>query len=247
MKVVIKPLNRNAWSGIVHYKNCHTTLAPYFTRTGRLYTGLTEEDEVRLSEKLRMELDASSPFWLTFHIKMTDKDLILDTSDPYDELKYLFLKSHKRVANGMNDKKATANYIIINEEEEAVEANKIGQLKRKALKEFDKMTISEMRKCLRLYGHKADDLSNENAEFKLSTLVEEDPGRFLATWVMNTNKDTEFLVQEAISKNVIRKSKNVYKYGTDIIGHGMDEVISYIDSPTNQDLKLAIMNEIKAK
>jgi len=247
MKVIVKPLNRNAWSGIIQYKNCHTSLAPYFTRTGRLYTGLSEEDEKRLGEKLRLELNPSSPFWLTFHIKMSGKDLVLSTDDPYDELRYLFLKSHKRVANGLADKKATANFVIINEEEEAIESNKLSQIKRKAIKEFDKLTVSEMRRCLRLYGHKAEDLSNESVEFKLNTLVEEDPSRFLTTWVMNTNKDTEFLIQEAVSKNVIRKSKNIYKYGTDIIGHGLEDAISFMDSPENQDLKLAISNETKAK
>jgi len=247
MKVIVKPLNRNAWSGITQYKNCHTSLAPYFTRTGRLYTGLSEVDEKLLGEKLRLELNPSSPFWITFHIKFSGKDLILDTDDPYDELRYLFLKSHKRVANGLSDQKATANFVIINEEEEAVESNKIGQIKRKALKEFDKLTVSEMRKCLRLYGHNAEDLSNDTVEFKLSNLVDEDPSRFLDTWVLNANKDTEFLIQEAISKNVIRKTKNVYKYGTDIIGHGLDETIAFMDSPENQDLKLAITNETKAK
>jgi hypothetical protein len=247
MKVVVKPLNRNAWSGIIQYKNCNTSLAPYFTRTGRLYTGLSEDDEKRLGEKLRLELNPSSAFWITFHIKMSGKDLILDTSDPYEELKYLFLKSHKRVANGMLDKKATANFIIINEEEEALESNKLSQTKRRALKEMDKMTISEMRKCLRLYGHKADDLSNDVVEFKLSDLVEQDPNRFLITWVTNTNKDTEFLIQEAVSKNVLRKTKNVYKYGTDIIGHGLEDAISFLDASENQDLKLAITNETKAK
>src|SRR4030042_3556252 len=122
MKVIVKPLNRNAWSGVIQYARCSTSLAPYFTRTGRLYTGLTEEDEVRLGEKLRIELNAASLFWVTFHIKLSGKDLVLDTEDPYDELRYLFLKSHKRVANGLADKKATANFVIINEEEEAVES-----------------------------------------------------------------------------------------------------------------------------
>jgi len=247
MKVIVRPLNRNAWSGILQYKNCHTSLASYFTRTGRLYTGLTPEDEKRLGEKLRIDLNPTSPFWITFHIKMSGRDLILETDDPYDEMRYLFLKNHKRVANGMGDKKATANFVIINEEEEAVESNKLSQIKRKAIKEFDKMTTSEMRKCLRLYGHNAEDLSNESVEFKLDNLVEEDPQRFLTTWVLNTNKDTEFLIQEAISKNVIRKTKNVYKYGTDIIGHGLEDAILYIDAPENQDLKLAISNETKAK
>src|SRR6056297_983904 len=190
MEVVVKALNKNPWSGVIQYRNCNTSLGPYFTRSGRTYTGLTKEDEERLGEKLRMDLTAGSMFWDTFHIKMSDKDLILETEDPYDELKYLFLKNHKRVANGLSDKKATANYVIINEVEEAKELNKYNKQKRKAFKEFDKLSFDEMRKCLRLYGHKSDTLENEIVEQKLSDIVENDPTKFLLKWVDNDSRET---------------------------------------------------------
>jgi hypothetical protein len=247
MKVVVKTINRNVWAGVAQYKNCNTTIQSYFTRTGRLYTGLTEEDEKRLGEKLRMDLAVSSPFWTTFHIKLGVKDLVLDLEDPYDELRYIFLKGHKRVANGLSDRKPTANYVIINEESEAREVNLRNKIKRTALREFDKMTLSDMKRCLRILGNKADEMSSEVVEQKLGDLVETDPASFIEKWVNNTRKDTEFLVQDAIAKNIIRKNKNIYKYGTDVIGHSLDETVSYLDKPDNQDLKFTITKETTSK
>jgi hypothetical protein len=247
MKVIVKTLNKNLWAGTAQYKNCTTSLAPYFTRSGRIYTGLSKEDEVRLGEKLRIDLSPTSPYWATFHIKLGVKDLILETSDPYEELKYIFLKGHKRVADGLADRKPTANYVIINEESEAKEENKRNQLKRRALRELDKLSIGDMRKCLRILGNKADEVSNEVVEQKLSNMVETDPFTFIEKWVDNKTKETEFLIQDAVAKNVIRKNKNVYKYGTDIIGHNLEATVDYLDNPTNQDLKFVITQETSAK
>jgi len=247
MKVIVKSLNKNTWAGVSQYKNCTTSLAPYFTRSGRIYTGLEKEDEVRLGEKLRIDLSPTSPYWSTFHIKLGSKDLILDIADPYEELKYIFLKGHKRVADGLNDRKPTANYVIINEESEAKEENKRNQLRRRALREFDKLTVGDMRKCLRVLGNKADEVSNEIVEQRLSNIVEQDPFTFIEKWVDNKNKETEFLIQDAVSKNVLRKNKNVYKYGTDIIGNNLEATIDYLDNAANQDLKFTITQETSAK
>jgi len=247
MQAIIKTLNTNPWSGVKQYKNCNTSIASYFTRTGNRYTGLSKEDEARLGETLRIDLAPTSPFWITFHIKMGTKDLVIDTTDPYDELKYLFLKSHKRVADGLADNKATANYVIVNEEMEAKEMNKFSQLKRRALREFDKMSIGDMRKCLRILGRNAEETSAEIVEQRLNDYIEADPLMYMEKWVNNKRKDAEFLIQEAVSKNVIRKNKNIYKYGTDIIGHNLEAAVDYIEDVTNQDLKFAITQETNAK
>jgi hypothetical protein len=247
MEITLKTLNTNPWSGVKQYKHCSTYIAPYLTRSGGLYTGLTKDDEVRLGETLRLDLSPKSPFWITFHIKMGAKDLVLNTTDPYDELKYLFLKNHKRVAEGLADRKATANYVIVNAENEAKEVNKFSQLKRRALKEFDKMSVGDMRKCLRILGRNAEETSAEIVEQRLNDFIEADPLTFMEKWVDNKNKDTEFLIQEAVSKNVIRKNKNVYKYGTDIIGHNLESAVDYINNSANQDLKFAITQETNAK
>ena len=66
-------------------------------------------------------------------------------------------------------------------------------------------------------------------------------------WVNNPNKEINFVIEEAIAKNIIRKNRTQYFFGTDLIGNGIDDVIVYLQDKKNQDIKLAIMNEIKSK
>jgi hypothetical protein len=244
MQIVIRPLNRNPWSGIIRYKDCHEALGPYLTRSGALYTGLTEADEKRIGDKIGKDLRSGSDFWDTFRVKFGATDMYLDTADILDELKYLFLKSHKRVASGLSDRNPSANYVIINHEEEAKEVNTFSKLERRAIKEFDKLTPGDMRKCLRLFGLNAETMSNDLVEQKLYEIVKGNPDKFLSKWVDNDSKTTEYLIEAAISKNIIKRNKTIYKFGSDIIGNTLEDTISYLDSPANRDIKDAIAKQI---
>lgn len=250
MEVVLKHKKKDSWAGVIKYKGCFDYISPVLTRSGNKHTGLTEEDAIRLEKALGLEKDTLAPFskyWTTFAIKISSKETILDTSRPWDELQYLFLKNHKRVANGLNDTKPMAEYVLINKDSEAQESNRINKRKREALKEFDKLSLDEMRKCLRLFGYKSDTMSSELVESKLFDFVEKDPESFFSKWVNNKNKDTEVIIQSAVAKNIMRKNKNAYYYGTDIIGTSLDDAISYLDNKANQDLKMTIMNELESK
>lgn len=267
MQVILRRYGKDAWSGVAIYKNCSTYLGSYFTRSGNLYTGLTKEDEKRLEDQLNYPVGTLRPtytdpnqiqlgpnkqkitgFWETFFIKIVgNQELTLDTDRPEDELKYLFLRNHKRVANGLGDRKPGVEFILINKETEAEEVNRINKTKRRAIKEFDKLSPEQMRKCLRLYGVNSENSSNEVVEAKLFELIEKDPAKFFTKWVDNSLKDLEFLIEEAVANNIIRKNKTVYKYGTDILGGSLDETISYLNNPSNRDLKLTIQTEIEAK
>lgn len=247
MKIILRPLRVNPWSGIHKYKNCTTALRSYFTRSGRLYTGLSAPEAEKLGKSLGFDLSPMSNFWSTFTIRIGNNDIILDTSDPYDELRYIFLKSHKRVAIGLNDNKPTADYVLIDENREASESNVRNKLRRKAMKEFDKFSPVTIRKILRIYGHKADNVSDDVAENRLNDLVDRNPQKLFDKWIDNKKREIEFLIQEAIAKNIIRRNKNVYKYGTDIIGHSLDDAVAYLENPANQDLKITIINEANIK
>ena len=250
MLVVLKHKRKDAWAGIIKYKSCFDYIVPALTRSGNRHTGLTQEDAVRFEKLLAFSegtLAPSSPYWITFAIKITKKELVLDTSIPLDEMQYLFLKNHHRVANGLNDIKAGADYVLIDKDADAQEANRLNKRKREAIKEFDKMSLEDMRKCLRLFGYKADTMSAELVEQKLFENVENQPEKFFSKWVNNKTKNTEFLIEAAIAKNVIRKNKNAYLYGTDIIGTSIDDAISYLDDKKNQDLKMTISNETENK
>jgi len=247
MKVTLKHINRYTWSGVKRYKNCVDSLGSYFTRSGRLYTGLTKEDEEKLGQALGYDLRPGSDFWDTYRVRISGEDMLMDTEDPMDELKYLFLKSHKRVRNGLDDMKPTANYVLVNKEEEAQKTNDYARTKRKAYKEFDKMKPSEIKKALRVLGQNANNVNDEVAEARLNEYIENAPSKFIEKWVNNTNRNTEYLVKEAVANNVIRRNKNVYKYGSDVIGHSLEEAVAYLDNPEYQEIKTAILNEVETK
>ena len=62
-----------------------------------------------------------------------------------------------------------------------------------------------------------------------------------------TEKNTIAEIEAAIAKNIIRKSRNVYYYGTDVIGKSLEDTVDYLDNKNNQDLKLTILQETESK
>jgi len=50
-------------------------------------------------------------------------------------------------------------------------------------------------------------MSNELVESQMFDIVDKQPKRFLDKWVNNKKKDTEFILEEAIAKGVIRKDR----------------------------------------
>lgn len=250
MEILLKHKRVDPWSGVTKYKSCSDYIAPSLTRSGNHHTGLTPEDELRLEKALGLgekTLAQYSSYWNTFTVKITNRELVLDTDRPWDELQYLFLKNHHRVSNGINDMKPKADYVLINKDSEAQESNRLNKRKRDAIKEFDKMSLEDMRKCLRLFGYKADTMSAELVESKLFELVEKDPEKFFLKWVNNKTKNTEFTIQAAIAKNIMRKNKNAYYYGTEIIGTSLEDAVAFLDNKNNQDLKITVLNELEVK
>lgn len=250
MEATLRFIRTNPWLGITKFNNCADYIGSYWTRSGNRYTGLTEEDARRLEKAMGYpegHLSPHSTFWTTYAITLGKKDLFLHTDNPEDELKYLFLKNHKRVAFGTANIKPNNDYVLVNSEAEAEENNKKFKVKREAYSAFTKMSLEEMRKCLRLYGFKSDSISSELVESKLNELIENDPQKYLLLWVNNNNKETQYLIEAAISKNIIRKNKNMYYYGTDVIGRSMEEAVLMLDEKKNQDIRMAILQEIESK
>lgn len=250
MVVELKIKRKNPWAGLIKYKSCFDYIAPYYTRSGSIYTGLTPEDEKYYEKALGYEegtLARSSAYWNTFCVKIGSKTLLLDDQFPRQAMIIKFLTGHKRVTTSLDKLDAGKDYLLINREAEAIEQNKQNKLRRDAIKEFDKLTLEQMRKCLRLFGVKSDTMSNELVESSLFNLIDKSPKKFFAKWIDNKTKDTEFLLEEAIAKGIIRKDRTQYYYGTEMFGDSLDEAIAYLDAKKNQDLKLSIMNQVKVK
>lgn len=250
MVVELKIKKKNPWAGLIKYKSCFDYIAPYFTRSGSIYTGLTPEEERRFEKELGYTegtLSKESDFWKTFVVKVGARGLLLDDQYPRQEMIIKFLSNHKRVATSLNKLDAGKDYLLINRQAEAIEQNRINKLRRDAIKEFDKLSLDQMRKCLRILGIKSDNLSNELVESTLFNMVDKNPKSFFNKWVNNKQKETEFLLEDAIAKGVIRKDRTQYYYGSELIADSQQDAISYLDAKKNQDLKLSIMNQISNK
>ena len=85
MVVELKIKKKNPWGSFLKYRNCFDYIAPYFTRSGSIYTGLTPEDEKYFEKALGYEeghLSKTSDFWTTFSVKIGTRTLLLDDSIP---------------------------------------------------------------------------------------------------------------------------------------------------------------------
>ena len=250
MIVLVKHARKNDWSNVFSYKNCSTTLVANITRSGSRNTGLTPEDEKELEEALGYKegtLSKTSEFWHTYSIKIGADGKKLNTNNPYDKLIYMVLKSHKRVANGFDTLTPDKDFVLVNQELEAISKNKANRRKREAIVEYSKLTPDQMRKCLKILGINADNSSSEVVESTLYEVIENRPDEFFLKWVDNNNKDIEYMIKQAISKNILRKNKSIYYYGTDIIGASLDDTIAYFKDKNNNDIKLAVMSALEIK
>lgn len=256
--VILRSLKKNSWAGVAKYRNCWDYLAPYLTRSGRVYTGFNvvgtdeeaeelEKERLQLEKKLGLDLSPNSDYWANFIIRIGSSDLFLDVDDPQDRLRYFFLKGHKRVKNSLLENKASADYVLINKDEEAQRENQFNKIKRLANKEFDKLTPGDQRKALRLFGVNADDMSNEVVEQRLYAIVDNNPERFIDKWVNNEVRELEVLLERAVSANVVRRHQFTYKYGTEVIGKDKEEAVHFLNNIKNHDIKAAIMNDLDAK
>lgn len=250
MVVELKIRKKNPWAGLLKYKNCFDYIGPYLTRSGSVYTGLTPEDEKYYEKALGYAegtLSKTSAYWKNFSVKVGAKSLILDDSFPRQAMIIKFLTNHKRVATSLDKLTAGKDYLLINRQAEAIEQNKINKLRREAIIAFGKLSLEEMRKCLRLFGVSANTLSNELVESTLFTLVDKQPKKFFEKWVNNKTKETEFLIEDAIAKGIIRKDRTQYYYGSEMLADSLQDCIAYLDAKKNQDLKISIINQVENK
>lgn len=241
---------KDDWGGITKFPNCTTTFGPYLTRSGKLYTGLTDEDIKRIAPKVGLEekdLQPEGSYFKTYAIKVTMQGVDINTDDPFDEITYIFCKHHHLVADGHKGVTNHHQFVLLDAEAEAKKHNVDKRKMREAYRELDKMTVDEMRRCLRVMGVRPGGLTNEMVESKLTDLIEEKTELFFTRWVENKNKDLIEILEHAIELNIIRRNKNIFYYGTDIIGNSTDDTLAWMKDKNNKEIFDGIKNELTAK
>ena len=245
VKLISKP-KHSTWSGKTQFPKTHDDIAPYFTKYGGIYTGLTDADAKALGKQLNVDLASTSEFWTNFFIRKSDKDLYLDIENsPMDKLKYLFLKGHKRVSNGLLDTtKSNTDYILLNELDEAKKNEVMINIKTKAISSYNNMNDIERKQALRLYGLKSEGVEQSVINQKLFNLIEADPEKFLDIWVDNSDRELEAFVHDCVGYGIIIKSKGNLSYNGSVLGSTAKEVALHISEPKNADLKSSLAKQL---
>jgi len=149
-----------------------------------------------------------------------------------------------KFAKSLSEKSAKAEFVIFNEEQEAVVNITARKVKREAFSVFNAMSPTEMRDALTAMGKKADSVSNEIAEDMLGTIVETRPEYFLTIAKDKFFKEKVFL-NKLIQQGIIKKGGSKVYYDQEMLGHDVESAIEYLTNPKNDNVVEALKKQLK--
>jgi hypothetical protein len=242
------------------------------TQFGELKEVLTDEEREYLESLIKTDLniysDKGKEFWnsklATIILKRTSKDLsdadlILDLSKPYDYIKYKIALVSHRVANSWDERYDNGEYVVVikDGESEFVDTIKKVNKEEKVLSYLMSIKSSKrkMYNLIRLYGD--DKVStaitmNSSLELMYTTLWEICKstkginGLYPLIIIDEKELIMQILVADAITVGMIEKRGWEYRLkGGEKIGSNIDEAINYLNDKNNQHTKIRIEQEIE--
>lgn len=200
---------------------------------------------------------AVKDFYVNFSIDVpkggVDLEVGVDNDGtPYnllDYIKYKFVLAHPYVAKTEEELSGSKRlkYFIQDKNKELIEASVNLQVRKKAYKEFIKISEDEakMDLVLRVYGERPEKMDIKEKELTLESMQEEDPDRFLEVAL---DKDLEMvsLINECLSKEILRKVGNSILDGDSVLGDSMEETILFLKDKKNSGTLTSVKAKIKA-
>lgn len=218
--------------------------------------GMTQKEffEKELGVDLNTTLAPEENFWRTDkrgRVTITRKGLQLNLSQPLDMLKYLILLSNKMlVAPSFEDsrKKATYEFMLVDENKLTSKKVEEGKRKANAYTEFARLTSSEdkMIGFIKSLGrvlpanYTTDWLENE-----ILTVLENSTENFLSI-VNDPHYDSKIFIQKAIDAGaIIKKGDKRYTLDNGVELGDMYDTINYVNAAENQEVKFRIKGKIQ--
>ena len=260
--IEVRPIERERWHGKTGKDSIARPVkieALYNVRTGRYDTGLSPEDKLRLETLTGFDLsdhhtkEVPHPYWSEQGVvTLPYGTKIFNDSKPQDEIAVKMMKASELVANSMKDyddgKYPFASHVIFDERENVdIKASKIS-IKKEAYILTDKLSREKKIEIIQILTNKGMRNQSDNfVEIQLNELVENKPEDVLALIKKDkTVVATHSMVLEGLDKNVLRKEGTSIYYMDDQLGFDITSAVQYFTDPSNQKLKLEIVNKLKA-
>lgn len=269
MKVQIRPIPVKRWHGKTGNES--------FTRPKVIQalvdpdsmtyaTGLTEEEEKTLGERLKVDLskqfliDKPHPFWDSKmgEVSLDNRTMIFDTDNPIELIRIKICKNSKYVANSMKEYEEglfpEATHVIFDESEEIEEKASRIEIKKKAVMETAKLSKGKKVELIMVLSADGSDYlraknlkgkSDNFIEVELDKIIENKSADVLRYLKMDKDElATNALILEALQKNVLEKVGHKIMYHESILGQDIYDVIKYMNAPENQEFKLRILSQV---
>ena len=235
-------------------------------RSGAYVNVLTDSEKEFLEDYLGLENNALSVhkkndnYWDNFFVSLRKQPNYLDLSDPNDYIKYkVLLANRDYIAPSLqaleDNRKATYQFVIVEEGEETSKANRNMSYTMQAYMEFGKIqdNYDTLRVLVEILEGKP--LSNKTKiEFlkeKINNLIQRDAKIFVKT-AQDAMLPTKVLIKKAIEAGVISNRGGLLYMkndGTPLCGDNEEPTINmaakFLNLPKNQTLKFSIESKIK--
>lgn len=258
MIIKLMRLERKNWAGMAKYDGSVDHIGAFITKPhGLPHTGLNVEEANRLEKALKMEegfLSPRSEFWVNYNIALgSDEELELDTSQPEDELIYLFLRNHMLVADGYANKRKNqfVQFVLFNPEEKAIEENQKTDVVAHAYALLYNMSHAEMLDALESTGRKVQSTHPAMVKQQLTSLVQKSPTAFV-DMLSDKNYQFKLFILKCVSNGIIKKTKNnvetaLFYYEDEYLGTGIDEVVNKLQTNQAQGIYMNIKRSLDSK
>lgn len=261
--VEVRPITTDKWHGKKNQEDFSQPIAIralYSHDTGKYAINMTEEQLKEYGDMLGINLDPifklNEPhdFYdsTAGKIKLPFYPIFLDPKVPMEFVKIAILKGSKLVANSQKDYDnglfPEATHVIYDENEHVeVLANKF-EKKRECYTLSSNLTEEQLSNILSIIVEKPMKGRSKNFLNKeLDKIIEETPDVFLRYAKMD--KEESFiraLLLEALYRDMLIKEGNTIFYMGDKIADTFEDAIKYFLNPQNQQLKISLLEKIKA-
>ena len=236
--------------------------------TGLIITGLSKEEAAELETALGYEAGSFNPYnyqdaqlkkkqgkfcWSNYYIHIPKEGIVLDT-DASDKAKldYKLLLAHPKTAKSMAEVAMDpfAQFVLYSKEGEAKVEKSKGDVKKKAYKKWDTLTLNEMYEFLNVYKEGKHRVSKDstveviNAE--VGKIVEREPEKFLETVESPMYKDMVFLFNCVAVKAILKQGPKYILQGGDLLGNNFLEAVANLGTDDYNGVKVSLMNKLEA-
>jgi hypothetical protein len=235
-------------------------------RSGAYVNVLTDEEKAYLEEYMGLEKNALSVhkktdnYWDNFFVPLRKQPNYFDLSNPNDYIKYkVLLANRDYIAPNLqaleDNKKATYQYVLVDEGEETSKANRNMSLTMQAYMEFGKVqdNYDILRVLVEILDGKpiSSKIKIDYLKERVNALIQRDSKIFVRT-IQDPMLPTKVLIKKAIEAGIISNRGGMLYLksdGTPLCGDNEEPTINvaakFLNLPKNQTLKFSIESKIK--